>query len=209
MPDEPATVEAMADDAAAVLRALEIPSAHVAGFSGGSIIAQELALGHPELVRSLVLAEQLAGDGLLPPLVAVVRSLAGRGSPERACLPRGVLPGHLHGAGAQRGNGRPDHRGGARFSPQAVDRGPAGLPRRFPSRSRHDRPVAGDRRADARDRGRPRPDQSAGTVPRRRRPDPGRPVRGDGGGGPPALPGGAGRMERPRRRLLARGRGRG
>ena len=103
MPDEPATVEAMADDAAAVLRALEIPSAHVAGFSGGSIIAQELALGHPELVRSLVLAEQLAGDGLLPPLVAVVRSLAGRGSPERARLPRGVLPGHLHGAGAQRG----------------------------------------------------------------------------------------------------------
>src|SRR5919109_3134558 len=55
MPDAPATVEAMADDAAAVLRALDIPSAHVAGFSGGSIIAQELALRHPELVRSLVL----------------------------------------------------------------------------------------------------------------------------------------------------------
>jgi pimeloyl-ACP methyl ester carboxylesterase len=45
----------MADDAAAVLQALEVPSAHVAGFSGGSIIAQELALRHPELVRSLVL----------------------------------------------------------------------------------------------------------------------------------------------------------
>ena len=38
-----------------VLRALEIPSAHVAGFSGGSIVSQELALRHPELVRSLVL----------------------------------------------------------------------------------------------------------------------------------------------------------
>jgi len=55
MPKTPATVEAMADDAAAVLRALDIASAHVAGFSGGSIIAQELALRHPELVRSLVL----------------------------------------------------------------------------------------------------------------------------------------------------------
>src|SRR5688500_1152356 len=55
MPQAPATVEAMADDAAGVLRALDIPAAHVAGFSGGSIIAQELALRHPALVRSLVL----------------------------------------------------------------------------------------------------------------------------------------------------------
>ncbi|MFE7273395.1 alpha/beta fold hydrolase [Streptomyces sp. NPDC057623] len=48
-PEEPA------DDAAAPLRALGIPAAHVAGFSGGSFIAQELALRHPQLVRSLVL----------------------------------------------------------------------------------------------------------------------------------------------------------
>jgi 3-oxoadipate enol-lactonase len=55
MPPGPVSVELMADDAAQVLQALEIPSAHVAGFSGGSIIAQELALRHPELVCSLVL----------------------------------------------------------------------------------------------------------------------------------------------------------
>ncbi|HEX2127319.1 MAG TPA: alpha/beta hydrolase [Thermoleophilaceae bacterium] len=55
MPDAPVTVEAMADDAAGVLHALHIASAHVAGFSGGSIVAQELALRHPEVVRSLVL----------------------------------------------------------------------------------------------------------------------------------------------------------
>jgi 3-oxoadipate enol-lactonase len=55
MPAGPVTVEAMADDAAGVLRALGVTSAHVAGFSGGSIISQELALRHPELVRSLVL----------------------------------------------------------------------------------------------------------------------------------------------------------
>jgi len=55
MPESPVSMEAMADDAAGVLRALRIASAHVAGFSGGSIIGQELALRHPELVRSLVL----------------------------------------------------------------------------------------------------------------------------------------------------------
>jgi pimeloyl-ACP methyl ester carboxylesterase len=45
----------MADDAAALLRALGVPSAHVAGFSMGSAAAQELAIRHPELIRSLVL----------------------------------------------------------------------------------------------------------------------------------------------------------
>ncbi|MGY1706959.1 alpha/beta fold hydrolase [Geodermatophilus sp. SYSU D00697] len=55
MPPEGATVAAMADDAAGVLSALGIRSAHVAGFSGGSLIGQELALRHPEVVRSLVL----------------------------------------------------------------------------------------------------------------------------------------------------------
>jgi pimeloyl-ACP methyl ester carboxylesterase len=55
MPEGPVSVEVMAEDAAGVLRALDVPSAHVAGFSGGSLISQELALRHPELVRSLVL----------------------------------------------------------------------------------------------------------------------------------------------------------
>jgi pimeloyl-ACP methyl ester carboxylesterase len=57
LPPEPVyTTAQMADDAAAVLRHLKIPRAHVLGASMGGTIAMELALRHPRLVRSLTLA---------------------------------------------------------------------------------------------------------------------------------------------------------
>lgn len=57
LPPEPVyTTAQMADDAAALLRHLKIPRAHVMGASMGGTIAMELALRHPRLVRSLVLA---------------------------------------------------------------------------------------------------------------------------------------------------------
>ncbi len=54
-PAGPYTSAQMADDCAGLLSELGIKQARVAGCSMGSIIGQQLALRHPEMVRSLVL----------------------------------------------------------------------------------------------------------------------------------------------------------
>lgn len=55
-PDEPYSMQQMAGDAAALMDALDIASAHVLGVSMGGMIAQEFAINHPSRVQKLVLA---------------------------------------------------------------------------------------------------------------------------------------------------------
>ncbi|BEQ14280.1 alpha/beta fold hydrolase [Desulfoferula mesophila] len=54
-PDQPYSIEGMAEDAVDLMDALGLASAHVLGISMGGCIAQELALGFPQRVRGLVL----------------------------------------------------------------------------------------------------------------------------------------------------------
>src|SRR5689334_5806828 len=60
-PDEEYTTDLLADDALALLQAIDAVPAHVLGFSMGGRIAQLMALKQPSAFRSLVLAGTDAG----------------------------------------------------------------------------------------------------------------------------------------------------
>lgn len=63
-PDEPLDLDGYADAAAAVVRDRSAGPAHVVGVSWGGVVAMRLARRHPDVVRSLVLADSSRGSAL-------------------------------------------------------------------------------------------------------------------------------------------------
>jgi 3-oxoadipate enol-lactonase len=73
---EPFAIADLAQDAASLLQALELDSAHVMGISMGGMVAQELTLARPERVRSLTLGcTYSGGEGSLLTSDEVLRRL--------------------------------------------------------------------------------------------------------------------------------------
>jgi pimeloyl-ACP methyl ester carboxylesterase len=69
--DRPFSLELMADDTAELLSRLDVPIAHVLGFSNGGQVAMYLALRHPDKVQKLVLASTFYhSEGVIPELQA-------------------------------------------------------------------------------------------------------------------------------------------
>jgi pimeloyl-ACP methyl ester carboxylesterase len=68
-------LEDMADDAAGLLDALDLPAAHVVGASMGGMIAQTLAFRHPDRVRSLTSIMSTPGPRIGPPRQGAMAAL--------------------------------------------------------------------------------------------------------------------------------------
>lgn len=86
-PDEPYTMADYADDAAGLIEALGIGPTHVVGVSFGGMVAQHLAIRHPELVERLVLMCTSPG-GPMPSLDLLAMVDLSPEEHEAAYLPR-------------------------------------------------------------------------------------------------------------------------
>jgi 3-oxoadipate enol-lactonase len=74
---QPFAISDLAVDAAGLMESLQLDSAHVMGISMGGMVAQELALAHPERIRSLTLGcTYCGGEGSALTSEDVMRRLA-------------------------------------------------------------------------------------------------------------------------------------
>jgi pimeloyl-ACP methyl ester carboxylesterase len=80
---EAVSTASLADDAAALMDALELDRAQVLGWSLGSAVAQELAINHPERVSSLTLNGTWGRpDGFMRSIATAMRTAWAHGTPE-------------------------------------------------------------------------------------------------------------------------------
>ncbi|HEY0547800.1 MAG TPA: alpha/beta fold hydrolase [Pyrinomonadaceae bacterium] len=76
-PDEPISIRLIADDVAALVRQLEIESAHILGASFGGFVAQEFALAYSLMTRSLTLCcTSYGGPHHVPPPLTTLQAIA-------------------------------------------------------------------------------------------------------------------------------------
>ncbi|MBP2365280.1 alpha/beta fold hydrolase [Pseudonocardia parietis] len=89
--DGPMTVASLAEDAAALLEALDVPRAHILGWSLGSAIAQELALAHPDRVASTIMYGTWGRcDGFQRSVLSALRLPYAHGDMEGALAASGI-----------------------------------------------------------------------------------------------------------------------
>ena len=83
-PEEPYTIKMFADDTAGLLKAIQIPRAHILGASLGGLIAQEFALDYPEMVNKFILVStNFGGPNAIPmPRETILESMKRTGDPE-------------------------------------------------------------------------------------------------------------------------------
>jgi pimeloyl-ACP methyl ester carboxylesterase len=96
------TIHDMAADAAGLISELDIGPAHVLGASMGGMIAQQLAIEHPELVRSLTLVMTSTGETDVgqpsPELLGQLIELASPATDRADAIARGIALARLIGS---------------------------------------------------------------------------------------------------------------